>query len=254
MRLRFVLISAMILASVAVALGLAVMSLPGREDVARQMGFDQKVRTYLLSNPELFAEMAQVLQKRSSAKRVAERNRTLKALRKIIRSPRGLPVQGNPEGDVTVVEFFDYRCPYCKRSLDVVRRLLSEDANVRIVFKEFPILGPESVYASRMAIASREQGKYLQMHDALMSHRGEFDRKSLLDIARGVGLDTDRLLADMEKPEVTALIKETRLIADRLAISGTPAFVIGDEVVPGYGDLVAMKTKVVTARRRCTTC
>lgn len=254
MRLRFLLISALILASIGAALGLAVLSLPTREDVARQMSFEKKVRTYLIANPEIFAEMAQALQKRSTKIRVAQRKRTLKALGRIIRSPRGLPVAGNPKGDVTVVEFFDYRCPYCKRTVNELRRLVGDDPNLRLVYKEFPILGPESLYASRMAIASNEQGKYLQLHDALMAHRGKFDQKSVLDIARKVGLDIDRLLTDMQKPEVDALIKENRVIADRLAINGTPAMVIGDEVVPGYADLVALKTLVLNARRKCTTC
>ena len=254
MRLRFLLISSMLIAGIGIGLGLAILSLPSREDVARQMSFDQKVRTYLIANPELFAEMAQILQKRSGQQRVALRIRTLTALKRVVRSPRGLPVMGNPKGDVTVVEFFDYRCPYCKQSLDVLRRLISDDPNVRLVFKEFPILGPESLYASRVAIASREQGKYLQLHEALMSHRGKFDQKSVLNIARGVGLDTDRLLADMQKPKVQAMIKEARLIADRLAITGTPALIIGDEVVPGFADLVSLKTLVLDARRKCTTC
>jgi protein-disulfide isomerase len=254
MRLRFLLLSSMLITGIGAGLGLAVLSLPNREDVARQMSFDQKVRTYLIANPELFAEMAQILQKRSGRQRVAQRKSTLRALKRVIRSPRGLPVMGNPKGDVTVVEFFDYRCPYCKQSLDVLRRLVRDDPNLRLVFKEFPILGPESVYASRMAIASREQGKYLQLHEALMSHRGKFDQKAVLNIARGVGLDVDRLLADMQKPKVQAMIKEARFITDRLAITGTPAMVIGDEVVPGYVDLVALKTLVLDARRKCTTC
>lgn len=254
MRLRFLLISLVLLASVGAALGLAVLSLPSRQDVAGQMSFDQKVRNYLISNPEVFTEAAQILRKRSDRQRVTQRKRSLAALKRVLRAPRGLPVLGNAKGDVTVVEFFDYRCPYCKRSLDVLRRLVSDDPNLRLVFKEFPILGPESVYASRMAIASRAQGKYLELHNALMSHRGQFDRKSLFDIARGVGLDIDRLGADMRKPWVGAMIKEARFLADRLAITGTPALIIGDEVVPGYADLVTLKTLVLEARRKCTTC
>jgi protein-disulfide isomerase len=254
MRLRFLLISFVLVASVAAALGLAVLSLPSRQDVARQMSFEQKVRNTLLSNPEIFAEAGRVLQKRSDRRRVAERKSSLRALKKVLRSPRGLPVLGNPKANITVVEFFDYRCPYCKQSLDVLRRLISDDPGLRLVFKEFPILGPQSVYASRMAIASTEQGKYLELHHALMSHRGQFDQKSLLAIARGVGLDIDRLRADMRKQRVGAIIEEARFLADKLAITGTPAMIIGDEVVPGYVDLVALKTLVLDARRKCTTC
>lgn len=254
MRLRFLLISFALVASVGAALGLAVLSLPSREDVTRQMSFDQKVRNYLISNPEIFAEAAQVLQKRSDRNRVGQRMRSLAGLKRLIRSPRGLPVMGNPEADVTVVEFMDYRCPFCKRSMNVLLQLISDDPNLRLVLKEFPILGPQSVYASRVAIAAREQGKYLELHLALMSHRGKFDKQSVLDLARGVGLDIDRLLADMQKPAVQAMIKEVRFLADRLAITGTPAFIIGDEVVPGYVDLVTLKTLVLDARRKCATC
>lgn len=254
MNLRILLISSALVLSIGAGLGLAVLSLPSREDVARQMSFEQRVRKYLVTNPEVFTEAAKALQERSSSRLVAQRARTLKALRKIIREPRGLPVLGNPKGDVTVVEFFDYRCPYCKRSMGPLRQLLRDDPNLRLVFKEFPILGPESVYASRMAIASRKQGKYLELHEALMSHRGNFDQKSVLGIARGVGLDIDRLRADMQEPLVQAMIKEVRLVAERLAITGTPAIIIGDELYPGYADVVTMKGMVLKARKRCETC
>ena len=254
MRLRFLLISFALLASVGAGLALAVLSLPSREDVAGQTNFGQKVRNYLISNPEIFAEAALILEKRADRQRVARQASTLAAMKQIIRSPRGLPVLGNPKADVTVVEFFDYRCPFCKRSLDVLRRAVGDDPNLRLVFKEFPILGLESVYASRMAIASREQGKYIELHLALMSHRGQFDQKSVLEIARGIGLDIDRLLGDMRKPQVQAMINETQLLAERLAITRTPAMIIGDEVVPGYIDLVTLKALVLEARRKCTTC
>jgi protein-disulfide isomerase len=121
MRLRFLLISTMLLGSIGAALGLAILSLPGREDVARQTSFNQKVRTYLISNPQIFTEMAQTLQKRASQRRVAQRRNSLAAMKQVVRSPRGLPVLGNPKGDVTVVEFFDYRCPYCKQALNALQ-------------------------------------------------------------------------------------------------------------------------------------
>jgi len=254
MRLRFLVISSLLIASIGVGLGLAILSLPSPANISKKLGFNQKVRSYLIANPELFAEMANILRKRSSQNRVALRKSTLTALKRVVRSPRGLPVMGNPKGEITVVEFFDYRCPYCKQSLEVLKRLVVDDPNLRLVFKELPVLGPESVYASRIAIASREQGKYLQMHEALMAHRGKFDQKSLVNIAREIGLDTNRLLADMQKPQVQAMINEARLIADRLAINGTPAMIIGDEVVPGYADLVTLKSLVLDARRKCTTC
>lgn len=254
MKLRFALLSSFLVAAVAAALGLALISLPSPQDVAGQKDFNQKVRDYLVSHPEVLMEAASVFERRSKQRQVASRRQTLVSYKRIIREPRGLPVWGNPKGDVTVVEFFDYRCPYCKRSLDQLRQLVSADANLRIVFKEFPILGPESVLASQMAIASSAQGKYLEMHKALMSHRGRLTGKTLMAVARGVGLDMERLQRDMKKPRVRAVITEARKLAERLAISGTPAFIIGDEVVPGFVDLVTLKTLVLQARKRCVTC
>ncbi|MCZ6884948.1 MAG: DsbA family protein [Alphaproteobacteria bacterium] len=254
MKLRFAILSLFLVVAVAAALGLAFFTLPSPQDVARQTGFDQKVRTYLLSHPEVLVEATSALERRRTQRRVVERRRTLASFKRVIRGAGGLPVWGNPKGDVTVVEFFDYRCPYCKRSLNLLRQLVSTDRNLRVVFKEYPILGPESVLASRVAIASSAQGKYLEMHNALMSHRGQFDEKSVMALARELGLDTDRLRADMKNPKVKATIAETRLLADRLAISGTPAFVIGDELVPGYVDLVTLKKLVLQARIRCVTC
>ncbi|MDX1483529.1 MAG: DsbA family protein [Alphaproteobacteria bacterium] len=254
MRIRALVLSTVLVVAIGAGIGLALLSLPSREDVAKQVSFGEKVRTYLITNPEVFTEAARILQQRSDAQRVAARKRTLGAFRRLIRSPRGLPVLGNAEADVTVVEFFDYRCPFCKRSLEVLHRLVTDDPKLRIVFKEFPILGPESVFASRVAIAAHAQGKYLEVHDALMSHRGQFDEQTVLGIARGLGIDIERLRADMQKPRVARIIREARLLADRLAITGTPALVIGDEVVNGYADLVTLKSLVMQARKTCDTC
>lgn len=254
MKLRFLFLASILAAGIGAGLALGLATLPGRQDAARQMDFNERVRDYLISHPEVLMEAAQVFQQRSSARRVAQRKGTLKALGKVIRSPRGLPVLGNPEGSVTVVEFFDYRCPYCKRSLDEVRRLIADDPDLRLVFKEFPILGPQSVFASRVAIAANEQGKYLETHEALMSHRGAFDEEAVMAIAREVGLDLARLRADMAKPAVARMIAENKLLADRLAISGTPAFIIGDELLPGYADVVGLKKLVLQARQNCDTC
>jgi protein-disulfide isomerase len=254
MKLRFAILSLFLVVAVAAALGLAFFTLPGPQDVARQTGFDQKVRTYLLSHPEVLVEASSALERRRTQRRVVERRRTLASFKRVIRGAGGLPVWGNPKGDVTVVEFFDYRCPYCKRSLSQLRQLVSSDRNLRVVFKEYPILGPQSVLASRVAIASSAQGKYLEMHNALMSHRGQFDEKSVMALARELGLDTDRLRADMKNPKVKEIIAEARWLANRLAISGTPAFVIGDELLPGYADLVTLKKLVLQARIRCVTC
>ena len=254
MKLRVALPVFLLTISVAGALGLAVLTLPSRDDIVNQKPFEQRIRDYLVSNPGVLMEVAAVIERRNAEQRVAQRRKTLSAFRNVIRAPRGLPVWGNPNGDVTVVEFFDYRCPYCKRSLDQVRELVKSDPNIRVVLKEYPILGPESVFAAEVAIASVEQGKYLETHMALMSAGGRFDRESILALAQGLGLDMARLRADMKKPKVKKVIREARVLADKLAISGTPAFIVGDELLPGYADLVTLKKLVLAARKRCVTC
>ncbi len=160
------------------------------------------------------------------------------------------PVAGNLYGDVAVVEFFDYNCPYCKRVAPTVKTVLDEDPGVRVIYKEFPILGPESVIAAKAALASLEQdpAKYFAFHDAMMSNRGRLTETRIMDIAAEVGFDGERLKADMAAPEIEATIARNRALARALGISGTPAFVIGDRIVPGAIDLPALKRLIARAR------
>lgn len=143
------------------------------------------------------------------------------------------PVGGNPEGDVTMVEFFDYRCGYCKRAFESVDRLIKEDKNLRVVFKEFPILGPESETASRWALAADMQGKYMEFHDALMQHRGAYDEKSLTAIAEKLGLNAGRMRQDAQSADVSNAIQMNRALANDLGITGTPGFIIEDQLISG---------------------
>lgn len=143
------------------------------------------------------------------------------------------PVGGNPDGDVTVVEFFDYRCGYCKRAWETVDRLIREDKNLRIVFKEFPILGPESETASRWALAADKQGKYLEFHDELMKHRGAYDDKSLSSIAEKLGLNAGRMRQDAQSADVSNAIQLNRSLANDLGITGTPGFIVDDQLISG---------------------
>ena len=143
------------------------------------------------------------------------------------------PVSGNPKGDVTLVEFFDYQCGYCKRSLKPVKDLLETDRQLRIVWKEFPILGPVSRFAARAAMASEKQGRYLEFHVAVMGSRGKLTEDRVMDIAGSVGLDVQRLRREMDDPAIEEYLDETIRLARVLGIEGTPAFVIGDTLVPG---------------------
>jgi protein-disulfide isomerase len=211
---------------------------------------EQIVRDYLIRHPEVVGNALRALEQQ---REVAERQRRAEALRTyqkdLTRDPAA-PVAGNPDGDVTVVEFFDYRCGFCKTVLPTVQQLLREDPKVRVVYKELPILGPDSLLASRAALAARTQGKYAALHDALMAAREPLTRPTILDIARRAGLDAGRLDKDMEAPEILAQIRRNHELAEKIGINGTPAFVIGAELAPGALDLATLKRLVDQARRK----
>jgi protein-disulfide isomerase len=159
------------------------------------------------------------------------------------------PTGGNPKGDITIVEFFDYRCPYCRRVEPSVAAIIKDDPGLRIVYKEFPILGPESVFAAHVAFAALTQGKYQQFHNAMMAAKGEINEEAILKVATGAGLDVARVKTDMSAPEIDQIIKRNYALADALAINGTPAFVIGDNLIPGAVELEDLKHMIATVRR-----
>ena len=190
------------------------------------------VRDYLLREPKVVFDALQELQRQEAEATAARQTAAIAANQKKLLDDPLTPVGGNPDGDVTVVEFFDYRCTYCRRVVSSLRELLDEDDGLRVVFKDMPVLGPDSVRAARAALASRQQDGYVPFHFALMAS----DDLSLAGIratAKGVGLDPDRLEADMEGPEVSAVLEANYALAHELGIEGTPAFVIGDQLIPG---------------------
>ncbi len=202
---------------------------------------------YLLDNPEIVEAALMSLREKREAE---ERVRVQAAIRdngKALRAHPMSPVSGNPDGDVTVVEFFDYQCGYCKRALKTMEDLLETDANVRVVWKEFPILGEVSRAAARAAMAADRQGLYLAFHLELM-REPELTIDKIFEIAGKVGLDAERLLRDMAEPEIESYIGETRALAQELGINGTPAFVIGGELVGGVIGSKEMQDLVARAR------
>jgi protein-disulfide isomerase len=211
---------------------------------------EQIVREYLLSNPEIIVEAIEGLEEKRRLATQASQREALAARRDQIFSDPDSPVGGNATGDVTLVEFFDYRCPYCKQVAPALAQLIKEDAKLRFVFKELPVLGPDSVVAARAALAAHKQGKYAAMHEALLRHRGSYDDQAIARIAAEAKLDAARLKADMEKPEITAMLDRNRQLARDLSVTGTPAFVIGNKVVPGAVDLETLKKLVAEARQR----
>jgi protein-disulfide isomerase len=207
------------------------------------------VRDYLLKNPEVILEAIENLEKRRSESAQGAAKAAIAERRAEILDDPDSPVAGNPGGDIAIVEFFDYRCPYCKQVVPTLAQLLKEDTKLRLVHKELPILGPDSLLASRAALAARKQNKYHPMHAALMRLR-TLDEASILKAATEQGLDANRLKADMQSPEVEESLDRNRRLARALNITGTPAFIIGDALVPGAINLRTLKSLVAEARAK----
>ncbi|MSO71963.1 MAG: DsbA family protein [Alphaproteobacteria bacterium] len=217
---------------------------PAQADAVRAL-----VRDYILQNPEIVSEAVRLLQEREQAQTLQKQRQAFAALEGDIFHDPSTPILGNPKGDVTIVEFFDYRCGYCKQAAPAIAKLLEEDRNIRLVVKEFPILGPESVVAARAALAAGKQNKYAPFHWALLNAKGQLDEAQVMRIAGQVGLDTKQLRQDMAAPEIEAAIKRSYGLAEALQIRGTPAFIVGEELVPGAVDLPALKALVAKARK-----
>lgn len=192
------------------------------------------VRQYLLDNPEVLLEMSQTLEARQKEAEAKQRETAMTAnADQIFRSPHD-HVVGNPNGDVTIVEFFDYNCGWCKKGFPEVVSLIEKDKNLRVVLKEFPIFGGDSDYAAKAALAAGKQGKYWELHSALFSHEGKVTREVVDEAAKSLGLDLAKLKADMESPEIVDVIGQNQALAQSLSINGTPAFIIDSHVTPGY--------------------
>ncbi len=213
---------------------------------------EQLIHDYLLRNPEVILEAVEGLERKRHDEAQQAANSTISARRDDILHVSTSPVAGNPKGDVTIVEFFDYRCPYCKQVEPSLEQLIKEDSKLRFVYKEFPILGPNSVVASHAALAARKQGKYQALHDALMRARGSLDEATIMQIAGDAGLDVKRLKADMNDPEIERIIERNMELARALAINGTPGFIVGNQLIPGAVDLPTLKSLVAEARKAKT--
>lgn len=219
---------------------------------AQTKAVEDVVHNYLREHPEVLLEAIQALRDKQAAAEQARQRKALTSNRAELEKDTRSPVAGNPSGDVTIVEFFDYRCTYCKRVSPSLQKLVKSDKNVRFVFKEFPVLGPESVFASRVALAAwhLEPKKYEGLHYALMDARGALTQAKVMDIAASAGYAPDALRAKMSDPEVDQVITRNHQLAQKLGITGTPAFIIGDHLVPGAIDLDTLRALVARARDR----
>ena len=207
------------------------------------------VRDHLTKNPEILVEMTTELDKRQQAQELAKQQKVIgDNADAIFRSPQSYAA-GNPNGDVTVVEFFDYNCGFCRRALPDVIKLVDTDDKVRVVFKELPIFGEELEWAAKAALAAGKQGKYFEMHQKLYTAPGKADKEKALRVASELGLDVPQLEKDMEDPSVAKALEETKEIAQKLGVQGTPLYLIGDRMIPGapedlYDQLVAKVAEI----------
>ena len=217
---------------------------------AEKRAIEDVVRDFILQNPEVIVEAVRGMQEREKADARERAQKTLETAKDQLLHDPDSPVGGNPQGDVTVVEFFDYRCGYCKKVHPDLVEILKTDKKVRMVYKEFPILGPESVLASKVAIAAwlADKGRYQAFHDATMASSGALSETRLMKIAAGVGFDAAALKKATGDPRIERFIDKNYALAEALDIKGTPAFVVGDQIVRGAIDAEAMKLLIAKAR------
>ena len=220
----------------------------GGFSTADKAAIEKIVRDYILENPEIITDAVRILKNRKEMADSAADRQLLAANRDALLNDPASPVGGNPNGDVTVVEFFDYRCGVCKRIHPIVEQLVKTDPNIRRVYKEWPILGPNSVLASRAAIAARKQGKYLSLHKVMIEANSTYGEDAVMAMAKSVGLDTARLARDMRSPETDAVLRDNYALAQKLKLNGTPSFVIGDTLLRGARDLESLRAIVAEAR------
>ncbi len=217
---------------------------------AQKSAVENIVHDYLVQHPEVLQEAMRELEKRQTAAAAAQHKAAVKAHAKLLFDSPDQVTLGNPNGNVTFVEFFDYNCAYCKRAMTDMLTLMKTDPNLKVVLKEFPVLGPGSVEAARVAVAVRMQApkRYLEFHQKLLGGRGHADEARALAVAKEMGLDVDRLKKDMKSPEVEKSLKQDFGLAEALGLNGTPSYVIGDDVIVGAVGFDALKEQINTAR------
>ncbi|MCC4300093.1 DsbA family protein [Aurantimonas coralicida] len=229
--------------------GTALLFATGTLEVERPVSADfaSQARSYLLENPEVLVESFGRLEERQQAVETNELQIVIAERSEEIFNDPASPVVGNPQGAVTLVEFFDYNCPYCRNATPVLAEAEEANDELRIVYKEFPILGPGSEFAAQAALASQKQGKYEPFHEAMMASSRSIDESSTLEIAAQVGLDVERLKRDMQDPAITEAIERNLALAQALRITGTPTFIVGDEIVRGLVDAATLQRIIADA-------
>jgi len=222
----------------------------GSSSAPGQPLFEQAIEQYIRSHPEVIEHALQSLGiKRQEDEKMRVAQVIAAHQEELLRDP-ATPASGSPNEEVTVVEFFDYRCGYCKQVANAVAQLQKDEPDVRVVYKDFPILGEESVLAARAALAAQQQGKHQVFHEAMLASKSGLTKEEIFAIAQRVGLDVEKLNANLHAPEWQRTIDRNRALAKLIGISGTPGFVVGSEVYSGALDLKSLKALVAQARSK----
>ncbi len=231
-------------------------SLAAEFNPSQRTELESIISDYLLEHPELLKEMSQRLEEKEKLAESELRKGALVSEAKGIFHDKADFVAGNPKAKTAMVEFFDYNCGWCKKGFPEVYSLMDADKNLRVVLKEFPIFGEDSEYAATAALAAKKQGKYWELHIAMFSHDGKLTKAAVDEIATAQGLDMSLLKKDMSDPAIVESLMRTRALAQTLAINGTPAFIIGDKVVPGYLPQAELAATIDDVRSRggCSLC
>jgi len=240
----------------ALALSTALAAPAGALDLSKmtteeKAAFGEAVKDYLMQNPEVLVEAINVLEERQQAAAVENDKTLVQTNAKDIFEDGFSWVGGNPEGDVTIVEFMDYKCTYCKKAFPEVEDLLKKDGNIRLIVKEFPILSQQSELGARFAVATKQvagDAAYKTVHDALIAMRGDISLEGLKRLATDNKFDADAIVKTMNTEAVTAVLRANHQLAERMNISGTPTFIIGNEMLRGYAPEEAM-AKIVADQR-----
>jgi protein-disulfide isomerase len=217
---------------------------------AQRRAIIQIVRDALKADPSILREAVTALQADNEARDTAETKARIAADRAQLLAKPGDPVAGNPAGDVTIVEFYDPRCPYCRRMVPTIEALLRKDHGVRLVYKDIPVLGPASLTEAKAILAAQNQGGYVKMQAALMANPAEPTDTMIRETARGLGLDPAKLAADMNSATVSGRIQQNLTLAHDLKVDGTPVFIVGDQVIPGAMDEANLETMIAAARKK----
>jgi protein-disulfide isomerase len=210
-----------------------VAAVAADEKALTQQEIEKIVRDYLLREPEVLAEALARLQQRRSAAAALKAKQAVRDNQPALLSDPTSPVEGNAQGSVAIVEFFDYRCIHCRSVAATLDRLVSSNASVRVIYKNFPVLGEPSVLAARAAVAAQQQGGWAKLHRAMLAFPGDFTVENILTIGKSVGLDAARLKTDMMSPATQKTLRDNMALATALGLDATPSFVIGDRVIRG---------------------